>query len=125
MDRMHKLANIARKKYGGRQVTPDEARALFEEYIPGLRQQQKGEVIATTIERFLAPMSEEIRGSFESGVRELFEYRNFKRFRTRAFTLLMIAFANGSSEGKYFDLLGLIKSVSREKADKYKVLDSE
>lgn len=125
MTRMQKLARLARKKFGGRQVTTQEARELFENYLPGLRQQQKGEVVAATIEKFLAQMPETNRLSFESGVRELFEYSNFKRFRTRAFTLLMTAYQNGSADGRPFDLLGLIKTVANDAAQKYKIMDDQ
>jgi hypothetical protein len=124
MSRLQKLANLARKRYGGRQVTAAEAKELLEPYLPGMQQQQRGDVIAATIERFLAQLSESNRVSLESSIRSLHSYSNFKRFRTQVLVLLMTEYHNGSARsGPPFDLLEIIKDVQKQLSKKYSLLD--
>lgn len=122
MARIHKLADKAARKYGGRQVTPDEAEQLFKEYVAGANQQRRGEWIALVIERFLAAQPEKNRVSFESNLRELHRRgTNFKRFRTKAFILLMVAFQNGQADPLGFDLAKTMADVQAEISKKYEI----
>jgi hypothetical protein len=124
MSRFQKIVKIAKKKYGGRQVTTQEAKDLLEPYLPGMQQQQRGEVIAATIERFLGQLSEENRLSLESNIRSLHGYSNFKRFRAQTFILLMTEYHNGwARTGEPFNLLDIIKEVQSQIAKKYSILD--
>ena len=121
MTRIQKLRKLATKRFGTRTLTSEDTRQLLDNYMPGVRQQHKGELMSTTIDRFLAQLPKFNRDSFESEVRELHTYSNFKRFRIRALTLIMTAYQNGSASGKPFDVQGLIKTVAEEIADKYKI----
>lgn len=124
--RIYKIADRSEKKYGLRTGTPEEAKVLFDAYIPGMRQQMKGEVTAVVIERFLAAeVSERNRASLEASIRELHRCSNFKRFRTKALNLFMLGFQNGAASGAPFDLIGLIRRTQDELAEKYRVFEEE
>jgi hypothetical protein len=119
--RVQKIARLARKTFGERKITEQEADQLFEKYGVGQTQQLRGEIIAGTVEKFLAELPEPVRADLESSLRGLHKYSNFRRFRVRALVLLMTTYQNGSVSGKAFDVEGLVKAVAAEVAEKHGV----
>jgi hypothetical protein len=110
--RGQKIKNLAKKTYGDRKITEQEADELFQKYAVGLSQQLRGEIIAGTIEKFLSELPNNVRTSLESGLRDLHGHSTFSRFRKRALVLLMTAYYNGSISEKAFDVEGLIKEIA-------------
>jgi hypothetical protein len=119
--RAQKIAKLARRTFGERKITEQEAEQLFQKYAVGLNQQFRGEVKAGIIDKFLAELPEEARTDFESSLRDLHRYSNFGRFRARALMLLMTAYQNGSVSGKAFDVEGLIQGVVGEIEKKHRL----
>jgi hypothetical protein len=90
----------------------------------GKQQQFRGEVLAAVIDKFLGHLPDKFKQMYEDSIQELFVMgSNRNRFRSRAFTLLMIAYQNGSVEGmgtgKLFDLEKLFKDTISEVDEKY------
>jgi hypothetical protein len=117
--RGQKIKNLARKTYGDRKITEQEADELFQKYAVGLGQQLRGEIIAGTIEKFLSELPGNVRTSFESGLRGLHGHSTFRRFRTRGLVLLMTAYYNGSISDKAFDVEGVVKEVAARAQKKH------
>ncbi len=122
--RVQKLASLAEKTFGERKITEQEADELLNKYVTGQSQQMKGEVIALTIEKFLARLPERVRVSLESNVRDLrLHSANSNRFRRRVFTILMAVYQNGTVSGansrEVFDIEGLIKQAAADIEKKY------
>jgi hypothetical protein len=71
------------------------------------------------IDKFSGHLPDKFRQMYENSIQELFIMgSNRNRFRSRAFTLLMLAYQNGSVEGmqtgKLFDLEKMFKDTISE-----------
>ena len=117
--RGQKIANLAKRTFGGRKITEQEADQLFEKYAAGLNQDIKGEVIAETIKRFLKEFPNVLPA--DSALQELHAFSNFSRFRTRALIFFMTTYYNGVVDGlagKKLNIRGLIEQVANDVREK-------
>jgi hypothetical protein len=117
MGRRDNFGKLAKRRYGATastaSLTEAQLEKLSEEYAKGAQQQFRGDFMAEVVKRFLSQVGDHAAGDIEENIKSLHGISNFKRFRIRALTLLMIV-ANNTAVVGPFDLRATMKQVSND-----------